>query len=470
MTDPEKTPDERTSRRSLFTRRRSMAAAAVLLGGTLGLTACAGHAGNHADKAASSSPVASASASSPSSPASASPSATPASSAPTADGTPSAATQARQDANAAANASAAKITISPHTGSTGAPLTGGAKVTVAHGTLTSVTMTSKATGRTVAGTISAGGTRWTPNGSLARATQYRISAAATDATGRTTTANATFATVSTAGTFVGYFTPEDGSTVGVGMPVSINFDKAIAGNDRAAVQKGISVESSSGQRVVGHWFSATRLDLRPQQYWLPGSHVSLSLNLNGVEGAPNVYGVQHKTVAFDVGRSQVSTVDAATHMMTVVRDGKVINTIPISAGAPDHITYDGQMVISEKDQTTRMNGATVGLVNSDGKGEYDIPDVPHAMRLTTSGTFIHGNYWADKGIFGKANTSHGCIGMSDTKGGKDPNTPAAWFYNHSLIGDVVVVKNSTDKTVQPDNGLNGWNMSWSQWVAGSALS
>jgi peptide/nickel transport system substrate-binding protein len=54
------------------------------------------------------------------------------------------------------------------------------------------------------------------------------------------------------------------------------------------------------------------------------------------------------------------------------------------------------MVIAEKDQTTRMNGATVGFTDNDGKGEYDIPDVPHAMRLSSSGTFIHGNYWGDK--------------------------------------------------------------------------
>ena len=50
------------------------------------------------------------------------------------------------------------------------------------------------------------------------------------------------------------------------------------------------------------------------------------------------------------------------------------------------------MVISEKFKETRMNGSTVGFTN-DGKGEYDIKDVPHAMRLTHSGTFIHGNYW-----------------------------------------------------------------------------
>jgi len=107
-----------------------------------------------------------------------------------------------------------------------------------------------------------------------------------------------------------------------------------------------------------------------------------------------------------------------------------------------------------------MNGDTVGF-----GGEYDIPDVPHAMRLTTSGTFIHGNYWAAPSVFGSSNTSHGCVGLRDVQGAGDAATPAAWFYANSLIGDVVQVVNSKDRTVQWYNGLNGWNLSWSQWQA-----
>jgi len=146
--------------------------------------------------------------------------------------------------------------------------------------------------------------------------------------------------------------------------------------------------------------------------------------------------------------------------MTVTRDGKVIKTIPISSGAPSHTTYNGKMVITEKYDVTRMDGNTVGF-----GGEYDIKDVPHAMRLTTSGSFIHGNYWADESVFGNANTSHGCVGLHDERGGGNPNTPAAWFYSNSLIGDVVEVVNSKDKTVQWYNGLNGWNLSWSDWTS-----
>ncbi|WP_326591969.1 Ig-like domain-containing protein [Streptomyces brevispora] len=372
---------------------------------------------------------------------------------------------AEVDKAAAEETSEAQIAIAPKNGATNASINNDAKVSVAKGKLTDVTMTTTA-GAAVKGTLAADGTSWTPDAQLERSTTYKINATAKDSKGREAHENSSFTTVSPANSFIGNFTPEDGSTVGVGMPVSINFNKAIT--DKKAVQDGITVTSSSGQQVVGHWFNAQRLDLRPENYWQGGSTVTLKLALDGVEGADGVFGVQQKTVTFKVGRNQVSTVDAKTHMMTVTQNGKTIKTIPISAGSSDNPTYNGQMVISEKFKETRMDGATVGFTDDDGKGEYDIKDVPHAMRLSTSGTFIHGNYWGAKSIFGSANTSHGCVGLSDTKGAGDAGQPGAWFYNNSIVGDVVIIKNSPDKTIQPDNGLNGWNMSWAQWQAPAA--
>ncbi|MEU2540278.1 L,D-transpeptidase [Streptomyces iakyrus] len=357
--------------------------------------------------------------------------------------------------------SVAKIAISAKDGSTGASINA-TGVKVSDGKLTDVKMTVAGSGQTVAGSVSADGKVWKPKEQLERGTKYQISATAKDADGRTAAANSIFTTVTSSNSFIGTYTPDNGTTVGVGMPVSFTFDKAIT--DRKAVQSHITVSSSSGQKVVGHWFNGQRLDFRPEEYWKAGSKVTMKIDLDGVEGANGVYGVQKKTVTFTVGRSQVSTVDAKTQTMTVVRDGRTVKTIPISAGSPEHTTYNGQMVISEKFVQTRMNSRTVGL-----GGEYDIPDVPHAMRLTTSGTFIHGNYWYNKGNppFGRQGTSHGCVGLADVQGAGG-STPAKWFYDNSLIGDVVIVKNSPDKTVAPDNGLNGWNMAWSQWVAGSA--
>ncbi|MEU6093826.1 Ig-like domain-containing protein [Streptomyces sp. NPDC047079] len=411
-------------------RRKGLMTASALLGGMLVLTACSG--GSKADGGSGG------------------------------DST----SQAKVDEAAAQKTSEAQIKITPGDGSDNASINNAAKVTVAKGVLSDVTMTT-ASGTPVAGQISADKKSWAPSGQLERATTYKVAVTAKDSAGREAHENASFTTVAPAHSFIGNFTPESGSTVGVGMPVSITFDKAIT--NKAAVQKGITVTSSSGQEIVGHWFGANRIDFRPEQYWQEGSTVTLKLNLDGVEGTSGVYGVQQKTVTFKVGRNQVSYVDAKTKQMKVTQDGKTVKTIPISAGAPDHTTYQGQMVISQKFTQTRMNGATVGFKDSDGKGEYDIKDVPHAMRLTTSGTFIHGNYWGSPSVFGSVNTSHGCVGLQDKKGANDPGTPAAWFYSHSLVGDVVVVSHTGDKTVSPDNGLNGWNMSWAQWKAGSAV-
>ncbi|MER6024739.1 Ig-like domain-containing protein [Streptomyces sp. NPDC001851] len=409
-------------------RRNGLMVASALLGGVLALTGCSG--GGHSKAS---------------------------------DGGDS--SQAKADEAAAKKSSEAQITITPKDGSDNASINNSAGVTVAKGTLTGVTMTTQ-DGKAVAGQLSADRKSWKPTVQLQRSTTYKIAAEAKDAQGRIANENASFTTVAPAHSFIGTFTPDNGATVGVGMPVSINFDKAIT--NKAAVQKGITVTSSSGQEVACHWFNANRMDCRPEQYWKAGSTVTLKLALDGVEGAPGITGIQQKTVTFHIGRNQVSYVDAKTKQMKVTQDGKVVKTIPISAGAPDHTTYEGQMVISEKFKQTRMNGATVGFKDSDGKGEYDIKDVPHAMRLTNSGTFIHGNYWGAPSVFGSANTSHGCIGLQDVKGAGDANMPAAWFYSNSLVGDVVVVQNTGDKTVAPDNGLNGWNMSWAQWKAGSA--
>ncbi|WP_329022693.1 L,D-transpeptidase [Streptomyces sp. NBC_00690] len=374
--------------------------------------------------------------------------------------------QAQVDEAAAKETSKARIAILPKNGATNASINNAAKVTVEEGTLTEVTMTSEA-GQTVKGTLAADGKSWAPDGQLERSTSYKIAVTAKDSAGLTAHENTSFTTVSPNNSFIGNFTPEDGSTVGVGHPVSINFNKPIV--NQKAVQEGITVSSSSGQEVVGHWFNSQRIDFRPDQYWQEDSTVTLKLALDGVEGAPGVVGVQQKTVTFKIGRNQVSTVDAKSKMMTVTQDGKTIREIPISAGAPTTPTYNGQMVISEKFKETRMNGATVGFTDDDGKGEYDIKDVPHAMRLSTSGTFIHGNYWGDDGIFGRNNTSHGCVGLNDAKGANDSKQPGAWFYDNSIIGDVVIVKNSKDKTIKPDNGLNGWNMNWADWKAGSKV-
>ncbi|MBD0672286.1 Ig-like domain-containing protein [Streptomyces sp. CBMA156] len=363
--------------------------------------------------------------------------------------------------SAAPKTSAAVITVTPADGAASASFSEPVKVTVTEGTLSSVKVTDT-TGKELAGQLSADGTGWTSAAAPASGTKYTVAATAFDKDKLEADSNAVFTTATPANTFVGYFTPEDGSTVGVGMPVSINFSKPVT--DRKTVQQAITVTAEPGVEIVGHWFSSTRLDFRPQEYWAKGTKVTLKLRLKDVEGAKGVFGTQSKDVSFTVGRAQTSVADLATKKLTVTTDGQVSAVYKISGGSPEHTTWGGKMVISEQYTQTRMNSQTVNLGS-----EYDIADVPHAMRLSTSGTFIHGNYWSPSSIFGGQNTSHGCIGLQDTKGAQDTGSDGYKFYKSSMVGDVVEVLNSGDKTVAPDNGLNGWNMGWAAWKAGSAV-
>ncbi|MER6384030.1 Ig-like domain-containing protein [Streptomyces sp. NPDC001250] len=336
------------------------------------------------------------------------------------------------------------------------------RVRVPRGRLERVTVVKSqdAQDSAVPGHIGADGRSWRPDDDrLALAAQYTVDVVAEDAEGHRSARHTTFTTLVPDERFIGYVTPENRAVVGTGMIVSLAFNREIA--DRAAVARAVRVSARPPVEIRPHWFGRTRLDFRPEQYWKPGTEVTVDLNLRDVQGAPGVYGLQDKTFAFTVGRSQVSRVDAARHTMEVRRDGRLLATVPITAGAPRNPTYNGKMVVMDMLDVTRMNSRTVGF-----GGEYDIPDVPHAMKLTDSGTFLHGNYWSPDAP-GRANVSHGCVGLRDVRGGSS-DTPAGWFFDRSLVGDVIEVVNSAEKTVAPDNGLGGWNMTWQEWTANPA--
>ncbi|MER6396359.1 Ig-like domain-containing protein [Kitasatospora sp. NPDC001603] len=355
--------------------------------------------------------------------------------------------------SAAPKTSAAVLTVEPKDGAQDVSPTNALAVSVASGKLTTVEVTDKE-GKPVAGAITPDGSGWKPSAPLAVGMVYKVSAQAQDAEGLVTASTTSFTTLTPAKTISTNDNIADNATYGVGMIVSVVFNKDV--KNKEAVAKGITFETSDGAatEVKGHWFGTKRLDFRPAEYWKPGTKVTIHYRLKNVEVAPGIYGDVDKDEPFTIGRSQVSTADAAAHTMTTVRDGKS-TTVPVTLGADATPSWGGTMVIMSKEKVTRMNSQTVGL-----GGEYDIQDVPHAMRLTTSGTFVHGNYWANP--FGKSNASHGCVSMADEKGGSDTSV-AGKFFNDSLVGDVVKIVNTKEKTVAPDNGLGGWNIGWANW-------
>ena len=350
----------------------------------------------------------------------------------------------------AAKASAAVLAVEPKDGAQDvAP--NALQVSVSKGKLTTVEVTDK-NGKPVEGAITADGSGWKPAAALAVGMAYKVNAQAKDDAGLVAASTTSFTTLTPEKKVSTNYNIADGATYGVGMIVSVDFNKDVKNKD--AVLKGITFETDNGTVVKGHWFDSRRVDFRPEEYWKPGTKVTIKYRLKSVEIAPGVYGDVDKDEPFTIGRSMISTADAKTHQMTVERDGKS-TTLPVTLGADATPSWGGTMVIMDKEKVTRMNSQTVGL-----GGEYDIQDVPHAMRLTTSGTFLHGNYWSNP--FGKSNGSHGCISMQDVKGGSDSSV-AGKFYNDSMVGDVVKIVNTKEKTVSPSNGLGGWNVSWANW-------
>ncbi|CAM5316910.1 hypothetical protein SALBM135S_06167 [Streptomyces alboniger] len=90
---------------------------------------------------------------------------------------------------------------------------------------------------------------------------------AKDSDGRASAKNTAFTTLTPKNTFIGQFTPEDGSTVGVGMPFSVNFTRGIT--DPEAVEKAIQIKTEPSVPVEGHWFGNDRLDFRPRSTGRP---------------------------------------------------------------------------------------------------------------------------------------------------------------------------------------------------------
>ncbi|MFJ8031878.1 L,D-transpeptidase [Streptomyces sp. NPDC096032] len=239
----------------------------------------------------------------------------------------------------------------------------------------------------------------------------------------------------------------DGQTVGVGMPISVTFPQPVPLADRKAVEDWLRVRTSSGATGAWSWvkghnlWDGQRVDFRPSTtYWAPGTEITLRLGSHGV---------RH----FTIGRSLVATVDAETHQMTVVTGGRT-QRLPVTTGAPGTDTWNGTMVVMDKQPKVLMDSRTVGLGN-EYRGDYY-----WAVHLTTSGTYVHQNPRADTEA-GHRNVTHGCVGLA-TDG------TAKRFYDQVRIGDVVKVVRAKKDRVAAGNGYGDWNLTWKQWLAHSA--
>jgi lipoprotein-anchoring transpeptidase ErfK/SrfK len=228
------------------------------------------------------------------------------------------------------------------------------------------------------------------------------------------------------------FNPTNGSKAGAAKPIYINFARPIA--DRALAEQAIHISSVPPVPGRFYWTSDSQVRWRPQDFWPAGTVVNI--DAGGTKSS------------FTVPEQLVATVDDATHQMTIVRNGKVEKTFPVSMGKPDgkHETKNGTYYVLEKMASIVMDSSTYGVPVNSAEG-YKLT-VQDAVRIDNSGSFVHSAPWS-VGDQGKRNVSHGCINLSPDN--------AQWFFDNFGSGDPVVIKNSKGIYNAPD-GASDWQM------------
>ncbi|AFR08938.1 MULTISPECIES: L,D-transpeptidase [Nocardiopsis] len=308
------------------------------------------------------------------------------------------------------------------------------------------------------GTLNEDGTEWVSDWNLRPGAEIVVTATGENEAGEEDEFAAEFTTLAaTPGQsleLVSNF-PSSGDTVGVGMPIVINFDLPVA--NKAQVENSMNVVAEQEISGAWNWVTDQMAVFRPEEYWDPYQQVSVDLNLAGVEASDGVYGVRNYQINFEIGRELIATMHVPDHEMVVEIDGEHERTIEVSNGAANRrfdTTTTGTHVLMERYEQLTMDSSTVGIP-SDAPGSY-LVDVQYAVRTSNSGEFVHEASY--NGNIGSANTSNGCtnLRMDD----------ARWFFDNTLMGDILDTT-GTDREFEWDNGWGYWQKSWDEWMEGS---
>jgi lipoprotein-anchoring transpeptidase ErfK/SrfK len=343
------------------------------------------------------------------------------------------------------------LTISPANGSQGVLPGSTIIVSARHGRLRHVTVATAA--GLVSGYLAPNGT-WHSAEQLATGTNYTVTATAIGINHKKVTTSSVFqtltphhvfrATITTLGTDPNVSSQIADRQFGVGTAISILFSHPVS--NRAAVERAIQVRTS--KPVVGSWYwqDAKTVIFRPRQYWPQYTTVQVDGNFDGVLAAPGLYGDRDVHLSFSIGPSLIVVASTRTHYMDVYYKHRLFGRWAISTGRPGDDTADGTYLTTFKNNPQFMTGPGYAL------------EVPWAVDITFSGTFIHDAYWS-VGVQGFANVSHGCINTSPAH--------AQTYYEMEEPGDPATVTGSPVGGT-PGNGWTEWFMSWPQWLRGSA--
>lgn len=362
------------------------------------------------------------------------------------------------------------VTFAPAPGTQTFDPLGVVTVTAAGGTLAEVTMTNDA-GRVIPGIFTPDKLVWKPDTPLGYGRTYQLSVVSRDDQGRQGEYASTFGTVTpdnlTTPSLVttGGGALSDGATYGVGLVAVITFDEPVT--DRAAAQRSLSVQTEPPIEGQWSWVDDQNVHYRPREYYPPGTTVTVRADVYGVDLGNGLYGQQDVARSFTIGASHVSIADDTTKQVTVFENGALVRTMPTSMGRGGTETVNGQTIhfwtqrgiytVLDKANPVIMDSSTYGLPINSRLGYRQ--SINYATRISNDGIYLH-QLESSIPQQGNTNVSAGCLNLNPDN--------AQWFYNFSVPGDVVEVRNTGgDPLQQWQNG--DWSVSWDTWLQGSAL-
>ncbi|MFY9917862.1 MAG: Ig-like domain-containing protein [Mycobacterium sp.] len=366
--------------------------------------------------------------------------------------------KSKAPSEAAEAPSAPSLTYTPADAASDVVPTSLVRVEVSDGWFQRVTLTN-AEGRAVAGAMNRERTSFTVTEPLGYGLDYTWAGSVVGRDGKAVPLAGKFTTVDPTTQVNGQFQLADGLVVGVAVPVILQFDAAIADEDRATVEKALKV--TADPPVEGGWawlpdeVGGSRVHYRTKDYYPAGATVNVEAKLYGVKFGDDAYGAQDISLNFAIGRRQVVKAEASSHRIQVITDEGVIMDFPCSYGEgdlPRNITRSGVHVVSEKYEDFYMTNPAAGYSNVHER---------FAVRISNNGEFIHCNP-NSIGAQGNTNVTNGCINLNLEN--------AQQYFNSAIYGDPVEVTGTSIELSYADGDIWDWAVSWDEWVAMSALS
>ncbi|MGD1033452.1 MAG: Ig-like domain-containing protein [Candidatus Dormibacteria bacterium] len=368
------------------------------------------------------------------------------------------------------------LTVSPTDGSTGVGLDAALQVAAVNATVSSVSVEENDAPASLTWAVAQSGDDWTYAGGLDVGASYTVTATAVNAAGGETVATSSFQTITSAKrllTSVEGLT--NGETVGIGMPVELQFNVPIPAADQQAIVDHIAVVSNPPQPGAWYWYDSRDVHYRPENFWESGTQVTVDADLNGVDAGNGYWGLGDWTLNFSIGAAHLTVVNTQTRQMQVydgdsTSDGTLLHTWSTNTGKPGFLTIGGTLVVLYHDPVVKMQSCPTfetPAACTPGGSEYYDENVYDDTAVSSDGYFIHAAPWVcgtdapvcDLWPYGNTNSSHGCINLSTDN--------AVTYYNWSQVGDPVEVLASTLQASYSD-GEGDWQTPYDQMVQGGA--